>query len=291
MEVVRPIDIADWDAEPSSSLQQESATALECGMVLFFPRLAFALNEKERLLLTPDVSDGKAKNISLKPNGQLRGTSCTGQSAAVMKSMIERFAETATRFVGALIPPYKAHLQRASTSYRAVEIAGRRASPVYDDTRLHVDAFPSRPMRGRRILRVFSNINPAGAPRVWHVGEDFEAMARRFLPAAPQRSRAWAQILGLFGITKNVRSAYDDLMLSLHDGAKRDEEYQRSSAQTKICFPAGSTWICYTDQVMHAALAGQYLLEQTFHLDIDAMVAPERSPLRILERLRGRALT
>ena len=80
-------------------------------------------------------------------------------------------------------------------------------------------------------------------------------------------------------------------MLSLHDAAKRDEEYQRSSAQIKFCFPAGSTWICYTDQVMHAALAGQYVLEQTFHLDIDAMVAPERSPLRILERLRGRALT
>jgi hypothetical protein len=137
---------------------------------------------------------------------------------------------------------------------------------------------------------VFSNINPEGAPRVWRVGEDFETMARRFLPAAHEGSRAWAQALRALGITKSVRSRYDGLMLSLHDGAKRDDGYQRSSAQTEIRFPAGSTWICYTDQVMHAALAGQYVLEQTLHLDVDAMVVPERSPLRVLERLRGRAL-
>src|SRR5262249_22750790 len=158
-----------------------------------------------------------------------------------------------------------------------------------DDTRLHVDAFPSRPMQGRRILRVFSNVNPAGAPRVWHVGEDFETMAQQFLPQAREGSRAWAQIMAALGITRGVRTPYDDLMLALHDGAKRDDRYQRASAQTEFRFPAGSTWICYTDQVMHAALAGQYVLEQTFHLDVDAMISPERSPLRILERLRGHA--
>ena len=93
--------------------------------------------------------------------------------------MIARFAGTATRFLATLVPAYAPHLQRASTSYRPVEISGRAASAIYDDTRLHVDAFPSRPMGGRRILRVFSNINPAGAPRVWLVGEEFESMARR----------------------------------------------------------------------------------------------------------------
>jgi hypothetical protein len=42
--------------------------------------------------------------------------------------------------------------------------------------------------------------------------------------------------------------------------------------------------------VMHAAISGQYVLEQTFHLDIDAMARPELSPLKVLERLRGHAL-
>lgn len=291
MDVIHAIDISDWDRNVSDLQRQEAADAIECGRVLFFPRLGFAIHEDERVLLTPDVSDGRAKNVSLKPDGELRGTSCTGAAATALKDMIERFAVTATHFVGSLVPAYRTHLERASTSFRPVEIAGRPAAAIYDDTRLHVDAFPSRPMGARRILRVFSNINPAGAARVWHVGESFEIMARRFLPVADEGSRAWAQVLATLGITRGVRSRYDALMLSLHDGAKRDDEYQRSSPLTEICFPAGSTWMCYTDQVMHAALAGQYVLEQTFHIDVGAMVVPDRSPLRVLERLRGRALT
>ncbi|HEX3429814.1 MAG TPA: Kdo hydroxylase family protein [Rhizomicrobium sp.] len=290
MAIFHAIDVAEWEDNFAASVRQECADALERGMVLFFPRLAFPLSADERALLTPDVSDGKAKNVSLKPGGELRGTSCTGEQAELLKTMIERYAQAAARLISALIPTYATHLQRASTSYRPVEIAGRPASAIYDDTRLHVDAFPSRPMRGRRILRVFSNVNPAGAPRVWQIGEDFEIMARRFLPGAHEGSRAWAHILAAVGVTKGVRSRYDDLMLALHDGAKRDDDYQRTSPQSEIAFPSGSTWICYTDQVMHAALAGQYVLEQTFHVDVGAMVAPERAPLRVLERLRGCAL-
>jgi hypothetical protein len=48
---------------------------------------------------------------------------------------------------------------------------------------LHVDAFPSRPIRGERILRVFTNIHPDSTQaRVWRVGEPFEDIARRYLP-------------------------------------------------------------------------------------------------------------
>jgi len=50
------------------------------------------------------------------------------------------------------------------------------------------------------------------------------------------------------------------------------------------------SWIAFTDQVSHAAMAGQYQLEQTFLLPVDAMRSPEQSPLRILERLMGRSL-
>ncbi len=37
-------------------------------------------------------------------------------------------------------------------------------------------------------------------------------------------------------------------------------------------------------------MAGQYQLEQTFLLPVDAMTDQARSPLRILERLKGRRL-
>lgn len=290
MNVLYPIEIANWDGPFPAQEQTRACDALEGGKILFFPKLGFVLEESERQLLTPEVSDGKAKNVSLKPSGGIRGTSCTGVQAHLLEQMMRRFAATAMHFVGQLIPSYAGRLERAPTSYRPVEIAGRSASPIYDDTRLHVDAFPSRPMRGLRILRLFTNINPAGTPRVWHVGEPFEDMARRFLPVAHEGSRLYASLLAAFGITKGKRSAYDGLMLGLHDGAKLDTDYQRNSPQVEIPFPAGSTWICYTDQVMHAALAGQFVLEQTFHMEVDAMDAPERSPLRVLERLRGHTL-
>ena len=52
----------------------------------------------------------------------------------------------------------------------------------------------------------------------------------------------------------------------------------------------GTTWLAFTDEVVHAAMSGQYQPEQTFLLPVDAMLHPERSPLRILERLKGKAL-
>jgi 3-deoxy-D-manno-oct-2-ulosonic acid (Kdo) hydroxylase len=57
-----------------------------------------------------------------------------------------------------------------------------------------------------------------------------------------------------------------------------------------VDFPSGSTWIAFTDAVSHAAMAGQYQFEQTFLLPVAAMVDETRSPLRILEQLKGRQL-
>jgi hypothetical protein len=46
----------------------------------------------------------------------------------------------------------------------------------------------------------------------------------------------------------------------------------------------------YTDTVPHAVLAGQYALEQTFLVSPDALVAPEHSPLKVLESIAGAKL-
>jgi hypothetical protein len=37
-------------------------------------------------------------------------------------------------------------------------------------------------------------------------------------------------------------------------------------------------------------MSGQFALEQTFYLPVNAMKDPQRSPLRVLERLVGRTL-
>jgi hypothetical protein len=79
-------------------------------------------------------------------------------------------------------------------------------------------------------------------------------------------------------------------MLQLHDLMKQDAAFQESSPQERVNLPAGSTWLTFTDQVSHAAMAGQYQFEQTFLVPVSAMLDDTRSPLRILERIKGRPL-
>ena len=98
--------------------------------------------------------------------------------------MMTRFAMQAAALVRQLLPSYADVIQPRLTSYRPVEVEGRDTSDRKNDTRLHIDAFASRPNQGRRILRVFSNVNDSGKPRTWLVGAAFEAYARRFLVQA-----------------------------------------------------------------------------------------------------------
>lgn len=287
---VEAFGIADWTGPFADGERRRAVAALERGEVLYFPNLAFPLDSDAQALLSAALADGKAKNISLDPaSGSLRGTSARGTERQQLQVMMVSFADMAARLVCELFPGYAADLQRARTSYRPIEIAGRRYSPLKDDTLLHVDAFPSTPTRGRRILRFFSNVNPSGKPRIWHIGEPFEDFARQFLPIRrPPAALAW--LLAAVGATRGRRSAYDETMLGLHNGAKRNPAYQQDSPQIEFAFPAGTSWLCYTDQVLHAAIAGQYALEQTFYLDVAAMADPARSPLRRLEKLTGRPL-
>ena len=79
-------------------------------------------------------------------------------------------------------------------------------------------------------------------------------------------------------------------MLHLHDGMKADLDYQRNSPQQEVHFEPGTTWICFSDQVLHAAMSGQYMFEQTIHLPIGAQYHPELSPLSTLEKITNRML-
>lgn len=284
-------DLREWSGPFDSATRARARDALESGHVLYFPHLAFPLQAREKEFLDASLTDGKAKNISLDhTSGRLQGTSAAGERAVRLAAMIERFGASATQLVNDLIG--YSGIERARTSFRPVEVEDRPYSVIQDDRLLHIDAFPSRPMKnGRRILRFFSNIAPPGkSARRWEVGEDFENFARRFLPRLRRHppGKSWA--FEKLGVTRGRRSAYDEMMLSLHDAAKRDAQYQKTAPHTQLDFPPGSSWLVYTDQVLHAALAGEFALEQTFHFDIAAMAAPERAPLRVLERLTGKSL-
>jgi len=213
-----------------------------------------------------------------------------GRSEALLRAFLHRFADRTQDLLYCLLPPYRADLRRARTSCRPIEIAGRRSSYRKDDTRLHVDAVPSRPTGGARILRLFCNVNPYGQPRAWRLGERFVDYARRFLPLIQPPFPGSATFLRIFHLPKGYRTLYDHYMLQLHDLGKADLSYQRQSPQMTFDFPPGSTWIAFTDQAIPAAHGGQYPLEQTFHLRVKAQGDPEQSSLRVLEKLTGRSL-
>lgn len=290
MAIIETLPVTAWHGPFDPALRHRAIEALENGRVLQL-NLPFAIPDEEQFLLSPKVMGNDRKNISLDPaSGHIGNTSLTGADATKLAAMMQRFASSATRLIADLLPGYAATLERARTSFRPAEIAGREYSPRHDDRRLHVDAFPSRPMRGRRILRLFSNVAPDGAPREWRVGEPFENYARRFLPRR-RGTPGSAWLLEQIGVTKGRRSEYDRIMLRLHDAGKLDAGYQSTAPQSDVSFASGVTWLCFTDQVLHAALSGHCALEQTFHVPLEALAQPELSPLRVLERLRGHALT
>ena len=122
------------------------------------------------------------------------------------------------------------------------------------------------------------------------MGGPFADYAARFAARVRQPLPGTAWALASLGLTKGRRSAYDALMLGLHDVGKHDAAWQRDAPHATVHFPSGSTWICCTDTVLHAAMAGRCALEQTFHIPIEAMARPELAPLRAREKITGRAL-
>ena len=267
-----------------------AAAALEAGGLVVLPDCAFAITDAERRFLDPRWLDGSRKNIGL-DGERIGGSTARDDDERALHAMIVRFAAAASQLVERLLPDYAAHVRRARTSFRPAAASGRALSARKDDTRLHVDAFPSRPNRGERILRVFCNVNPSGEDRVWRVGEPFEAMAARFMPSIRRMRPGEATLLEVLMVTKGRRTEYDHVMLLLHDRAKLDDAYQRDAPQREVRFAPGTTWLCFSDQVMHAAMSGQHMMEQTLHLPLAALRHPERSPLATLERLTGRSMT
>ena len=290
--MIRRLNHPNWGTRVSAGASNDFTAELEEGALLLLPELSFDVRMDERVHFSPSIA--AAKNVSFEPStGRVSGAAIenvASDEAASLTAMLRRFSDASAALVDALFPRYGARVQRARASFRPAEIAGRKTTWRHDDTRLHIDSFPATPVQGRRILRVFTNVNPEGRTRSWRIGEPFEEVAERFAGRLRMPLPFSGELLRLARITKSRRSPYDSLMLQLHDRMKADLAYQASAAQTPIDFPAGSTWIAFTDRVSHAAMAGQYQLEQTFLVPVDAMQQPERSPLRILERIKHRSL-
>ena len=271
---------ADHLSHPTLS-DPEQASQLEYGNIIYLPKLSFTVDDLS--LLSPKICDTSKKNISYAYSKQkISGISANHPQRMSLKKMMHAYAIYARTLVDTILPQYQTDLRWGRTSYRPVEIIGRHRSKRQDDTRVHVDAFPATPVQGWRILRVFCNVNPDNKPRVWHIGEPFAQVLAQFSNHLPAYNPVKAWLLHQFKLTKSRRTNYDHYMLHLHDQMKLNDSYQTQLPKKVMNFPARSTWLVFTDVVSHAALSGQYLLEQTFYLPISAMQHPEASPYQQL---------
>jgi 3-deoxy-D-manno-octulosonic acid hydroxylase-like protein len=272
---------------------------LEASRVLYFPRPPFEFSDDDRDFLVSQrrANSSVHKNISYRPaRNIIRGFEGSPEVLERLTSVMSNYSRAVESFVRQLLAPYDAGFKLDFASFRPIEEEGR-ALPIHKrNDLLHVDAFPSRPTHGGRILRVFTNIHPT-KPRVWNVGEQFSVLAgnqaqnaglARFAEAGG--TSRWAAIPRAFGAPIPHRSAYDRFMLHFHDYLKENATYQTDSPKTRMEFPPMATWLVYTDGVPHSVLGGQHALEQTFIISRAALVAPEVSPIGVLEKLCGRPL-
>jgi hypothetical protein len=296
--------IVDARTLPSAGDARESACAeaLERGGVLLFPTTPFELPAEHRELLLRQrlTQAGYHKNIAFRPatdrvTGVARSRS---DDAEELRRALREYSRRVVGFAADLFPRYARRWRLDYASFRPQEEAGRRLSTHSRNDLLHVDSFPTRPTHGDRILRIFTNLNPA-APRVWRTGETFEELAGRYARpsgllsrvARPRPLFSLAKLARSAGLPVRARSAYDEFMLRFHHYMKENATYQESARAERMEFPPGSTWMVFTDMVAHSVLSGQFALEQTLLVPRDAMFLPEKAPVAILERLAEGRLT
>lgn len=277
-------EVSDWFAEIPHNFGDQCLFDLEHGHVLYFPKLAFTLTQEQCRLLSPVVLEKGRKNISFDiRTHRLLGFNPSTTDQIALEAVMKRFVQHTQTLVTALFPSYKSAIEIGRTSFRPANISTRYSSYRKDDTRLHVDAFVSTPTAGKRILRVFSNVNQDGVTRDWRIGEPFDKVIKQFVHRLRPPLPGERALLHRLGLTKTKRTLYDHYMLGLHNKMKADTNYQTNASQEAFAFPANTSWIVFTDQVSHAAMSGQHLLEQTFYLPVSAQRFPAQSPLKQLE--------
>lgn len=292
---------AGW-ARPEQSPQRarECCELLERGEILFFSEPPFSFPKDDREFLVSQQWDALRlhKNVSYRPGSDaLKGASGNSATIERLHSILRNYSANVLGFMSKFLAPYAGKWQVDFASFRPFEEQGRDLPLHKRNDLLHVDAFPSRPTRGGRILRVFTNLNPS-ASRVWQAVKGFESLARQYANGAGLQAIAGESVVsrtvqrwgGKLGVRGMGRTPYDTFMLKFHDSLKENSEFQKSGEKLTLEFPPLATWLVYTDGVAHAAMSGQYAVEQTVLVPADALVAPEHAPFRILEAMAGRPL-
>jgi hypothetical protein len=277
---------------------------LEAGDILYFPQTPISIHPDDLSFLLGQQQTGSVlhKNIAYKPKlDTVSGLDdASPDSVAQLQAIMRRYSQDVTRFLAGFLLPYQGRWELDYASFRPQEEEGRDLPLRRRNDLLHTDAFPTRPTHGARILRFFNNIHSTRS-RDWVVSDAFPVLAPLYAPehislpaAGSSVSRTLRSVANTAGLGHAIpslkRSPYDDFMMRFHNFLKENASFQAECRKEHLQFPPGSSWMVYTDMVPHAVLSGQYALEQTFLVEHLAMVAPEFSPLSVLQAMTHSAL-
>ena len=295
-----------WTETNDACLPRHYCEELELGHILLFTETPFSLDSKDRefLLGVRQSSAGYHKNISYRlREDQIRGVDRRSVDVERLRNVMQTYARNVSAFVCRFLSPYAEGFRLDFASFRPIEEQGRKMSIKASNDLLHIDAFPTRPTNGDRILRVFTNIHPT-QPRDWVTTDTFEVLAAQMaldsgLTAVAGQSRRWPykslhqirRVLRRMGLPLKDRSPYDRFMLLFHDYLKRNEKFQKTCPKYHWSFAPNTTWLVFTDMVPHAVLSGRFALEQTFIIPRRVLLRPDFAPVHILESLAGVELT
>lgn len=283
------------DVVPLCSIEHR----LERGDIVTFAPCPFTLpaGDDRAFLMQQRLHGSTHKNISYNPaSGNVSGhIQHSPEQSQRLARLLQSFSHDACAWLSSCLPSYAHGWQPDRATLRSEEEATRKLRLTARNDLLHFDAFPSRPTRGHRILRLYVNINPTD-DRVWATSDTFAKVLENYgdrVGSPAQRSATWARRLGqgfvsLFQPSAPGRTEYDEFMLRLHHFLKSNDEFQERSPRHLWHFPPGAAWLLFSDAVSHAELRGQFALEHSFFVAPEALTLPEESPLYLLQR-RGRA--
>lgn len=259
--------------------------SLERGEVSHFPHAPFPLPAAaDRAFLLRQRGGGFGrKHICYDPHARTL-TGQGGGDADRLAGILADFSRGLQAWLAEALPAYVGGIDPDRATFRPEEEATRSLRPHARNDLLHVDAFPSRPARGRRILRVFANLHPT-EPRVWATAEPLARLLPRYRGRLAKSNAGWfhswgARVLGLF--RPDHASPEDVFMLRLHDYLKCDLDFQQRGTRRLWRFGPGAGWLAMTDGCTYAELRGQFALEHSFFIAPEVLACPELAPARLI---------
>lgn len=225
---------------------------LEVGNILFFPTcpIPFPQDDLDFLLSQKQTGATHRKNIAYKPSSNKitnfvhSSPEQSDRLLAVMKS----YSFHVISLLRELLAPYSSQWKLDYASFRPFQEKGRALRTRARNDLLHVDAFPSRPMHGGRILRFFTNINPKES-RCWTTSDPFPLLAKRFggkdvpfpsgITGSPLQklSSLLKKTAKQCKLPVTLRSPYDTFMLELHNFLKENTHFQETCPKNYFEFP------------------------------------------------------